>query len=90
MINFEARIRPALIEKHGNMTDEAITVFRRKWEVSILHLAAPSRPLLTLAEVLLHILRGRIPQQDLRRCHHHRWSRRCHGADGGHSYLTIP
>lgn len=56
MNNFETKIRPALIKKHGNMTDEAIAVFRRKWEVSVLQMAALFRPLLTLAEVLLHIL----------------------------------
>lgn len=36
MSNFDAKIKPALIEKHGIMTDDAIAVFRRKWEVSVL------------------------------------------------------
>ncbi|KAK5658221.1 hypothetical protein OQA88_2196 [Cercophora sp. LCS_1] len=30
--NFEGRIRPALKREHPEMTDEAINVFRRKWE----------------------------------------------------------
>lgn len=30
--NFEGRIRPALKKEHAEMTDEAIDVFRRKWE----------------------------------------------------------
>lgn len=38
MNNFEAKIKPALVAKHGDMTNEAIAVFRRKWEVS--HLCA--------------------------------------------------
>lgn len=38
MRNFEAKIKPALVEKHGTMSEEGISVFRRKWEVSVLHL----------------------------------------------------
>jgi hypothetical protein len=34
MNNFESKIKPALLEKHGDMTDEGVAVFRRKWEVS--------------------------------------------------------
>jgi len=33
LTNFEDKIRPALKEEHADMTDEAIEVFRRKWEV---------------------------------------------------------
>lgn len=35
MNNFESKIKPALLEKHGDMTDEGVSVFRRKWEVSL-------------------------------------------------------
>lgn len=35
MNNFESKIKPALLEKHGDMTDEGVAVFRRKWEVSL-------------------------------------------------------
>lgn len=37
MNNFESKIKPALIAKHGDMTNEGVAVFRRKWEVSCLH-----------------------------------------------------
>lgn len=37
MNNFESKIKPALIAKHGDMTSEGVAVFRRKWEVSRLH-----------------------------------------------------
>lgn len=33
MNNFEAKIRPALLKKHNDMTEEGVAVFRRKWEV---------------------------------------------------------
>jgi len=33
LINFDARIRHALIRKHPEMDDGEIEVFRRKWEV---------------------------------------------------------
>lgn len=56
MSNFDAKIKPALIEKHGIMTDDAIAVFRRKWEVSVLHLKNFSDPPLTSAQVLFQIL----------------------------------
>ncbi|KAH8750744.1 cyclopropane-fatty-acyl-phospholipid synthase [Diaporthe sp. PMI_573] len=32
MNNFESKIKPALLEKHGDLTDEGVAVFRRKWE----------------------------------------------------------
>ncbi|KAF3767523.1 cyclopropane-fatty-acyl-phospholipid synthase [Cryphonectria parasitica EP155] len=32
MNNFEAKIKPALLEKRGYMTDVEVSVFRRKWE----------------------------------------------------------
>ncbi|KKY35433.1 putative cyclopropane-fatty-acyl-phospholipid synthase [Diaporthe ampelina] len=32
MNNFESKIRPALLKKHGDMTEEGVAVFRRKWE----------------------------------------------------------
>ena len=35
MNNFESKIKPALLKKHGDMTDEGVAVFRRKWEVSL-------------------------------------------------------
>lgn len=38
MNNFESKIKPALIAKHGDMTNEGVAVFRRKWEVSCLRL----------------------------------------------------
>jgi cyclopropane-fatty-acyl-phospholipid synthase len=34
MINFDARIRPALISEHAGMTESDATLFKRKWEVS--------------------------------------------------------
>lgn len=43
MLSFEDKIRPALIEKHGHMTEEGVAVFRRKWEVRVfLHLILTS------------------------------------------------
>lgn len=38
MNNFESKIKPALIAKHGNMSNDEVAVFRRKWEVSGLHM----------------------------------------------------
>ncbi|KAL2137224.1 hypothetical protein VTI74DRAFT_6435 [Chaetomium olivicolor] len=32
LVNFEDKIRPALLREHPDMTDEGIEVFRRKWE----------------------------------------------------------
>lgn len=72
--NFEAKIKPALIEKHGNMTDEGIAVFRRKWEVSTLRFVAVLRTPLTLSEVLFQVLRSWVSQQNLGRCNYHRWT----------------
>jgi cyclopropane-fatty-acyl-phospholipid synthase len=37
MKNFESRIRPALMIEHDNMGEREIEVFRRKWEVCVLH-----------------------------------------------------
>lgn len=44
MNNFESKIKPALLEKHGDMTDEGVAVFRRKWEVSLTLEATPLIP----------------------------------------------
>lgn len=44
MNNFESKIKPALLEKHGDMTDEGVAVFRRKWEVSLTLEAYPLIP----------------------------------------------
>lgn len=44
MNNFESKIKPALLEKHGVMTDEGVAVFRRKWEVSLTLEATPLIP----------------------------------------------
>lgn len=41
MNNFESKIRPALLEKHGDMTEEGVAVFRRKWEVSLTSKSIP-------------------------------------------------
>jgi cyclopropane-fatty-acyl-phospholipid synthase len=35
MLNFELRIRPALMLEHKNMGEKEVAVFRRKWEVSV-------------------------------------------------------
>jgi cyclopropane-fatty-acyl-phospholipid synthase len=37
MKNFESRIRPALMIEHDDMGEREIEVFRRKWEVRVLH-----------------------------------------------------
>lgn len=37
MANFDSRIRPALLAEHDGMTRADTALFRRKWEVSILH-----------------------------------------------------
>jgi cyclopropane-fatty-acyl-phospholipid synthase len=34
MMNFDARIRPALISEHSGMTESDAALFKRKWEVS--------------------------------------------------------
>jgi cyclopropane-fatty-acyl-phospholipid synthase len=34
LVNFDEKIRPALIREHPDMTEEGIEVFRRKWTVS--------------------------------------------------------
>lgn len=44
MNNFESKIRPALLEKHGDMTEEGVAVFRRKWEVSLILKSYPLVP----------------------------------------------
>lgn len=44
MNNFESKIKPALLDKHGAMTDEGVAVFRRKWEVSLTLEATPLIP----------------------------------------------
>ena len=31
--NFESKIRPALLQEHGEMTEKAVELFRRKWQV---------------------------------------------------------
>lgn len=32
MANFEAEIKPALLEEHRGMTDKDVELFKRKWE----------------------------------------------------------
>jgi len=68
MANFETKIKPSLLEKHGNMSNEEVEVFRRKWEVGVLlrWMDFKLRSLLTMITVLLHVLRGRFSQQDTR------------------------
>ena len=42
LVNFEERIRPALMQEHGGMQEQDVEVFRRKWEVNVscIHLLA--------------------------------------------------
>ena len=42
--NFDARIRPALIEDHKGMTGRDVDLFRRKWEVSHIANGAQATP----------------------------------------------
>lgn len=37
MDKFESDIKPSLIDRHGTMGEEEIAVFKRKWEVGVLH-----------------------------------------------------
>ena len=85
-MNFDDKIRPALMKKHPEMQEEDIEVFRRKWEVRTTPVPIKDRTL-TVA-VLLCVLRGGLHDQDARRCHHHCRERGRHGADGGNSSVT--
>lgn len=88
LANFEAKIRPALRAEHPDMNEEEVEVFRRKWEVSTAPAFRRTVKMLTNA-VLLHVLRGRIPDQDPWRRHHHCWERGSHGTHGGDSPLGL-
>jgi cyclopropane-fatty-acyl-phospholipid synthase len=60
MKNFESRIRPALMIEHDDMGEREIEVFRRKWEVRVLHLQtllyAHSNPKPKCLQILLIVL----------------------------------
>ena len=34
LLNFDSKIKPALLKSHPEMSDESVRVFRRKWDVS--------------------------------------------------------
>jgi hypothetical protein len=87
LANFDDKIQPALMRDHPDMNDEDVEVFRRKWEVR--SNPNPNRGHHADNSVLLLILRGRLPDQDAQRRHHHRCERGRHGADGGHSPLGL-
>jgi len=88
LANFDSKIRPALKREHGDMSEEEMEVFKRKWEVradiddsSKITYSANARA------VLLHILRGRFLDEDIGGCHHHGREGRRSGVDGGNSHL---
>lgn len=66
--SFDSKIRPSLKQKHPDMTEEGIEVFKKKWEVRLIILTFINQTLgcalLTFALVLFHILRSRFCHKD--------------------------
>lgn len=54
--NFDAQIRPALRTEHPDMTDEAVAVFRRKWEVRLSIRGQGPTKLTRMCPVLFRVL----------------------------------
>lgn len=91
LLNFDEKIRPALLHSNPEMSKDAIEVFRKKWEVRVV-IVIP-RPIKLIAtdvviQVLLFILRSWIFHQGPRRCHHHRRSRNSPGVHGRYTALN--
>lgn len=56
MANFDARIRPALLNEHRGMTDGDVDLFRRKWEYYFTYCEAGFRTC-TLGDVIMTVSR---------------------------------
>lgn len=91
LLNFDDKVRPALLNSHPGMSKDAIEVFRKKWEVRIvIVIPRHNKPFATdsFIQVLLFILRSGICHQEPGRCHHHGRSRSISGAHGRYTALN--
>ena len=87
-MNFDSKIRPALLSEHDGMTGRDVDLFRRKWEVSS-RLLLSENTALKCPSVLLHILRSRLQHQNAGRRHSDDRTRRSNGNAGRHTLMTL-
>ena len=86
-MNFNSRIRPALLSEHEGMTGRDVDLFRRKWEVSS-RLSQSDNTVLKDQSVLLHLLRSRLQHKNAGRRDSDSRARRSNGNVRRHTLMT--